>query len=105
MEVWALLMRLPSHYQRARSEVFAVVPLWRAALTRWFSVNGTSTTGNTSETTAKDIISARISFAARAVIVPLLDWLLSRVAHDFCNPENPDALGDDSSFRAVTQQQ
>ena len=27
------------------------------------------------------------------------------VAHDFCNPQNPDALGDDSSFFAVTQQQ
>ena len=38
MEVWALSMRLLSHYQRARSEVFAVVPLWRAALTRWLSV-------------------------------------------------------------------
>ena len=54
----------------------------------------------------KSIISARISFAARATIVPLLDWLLACVANDFfCNPENPDALGDDFSFFAVTQQQ
>ena len=34
IEVWAVLMRLLSHYQRARSEEFAVVPLKRAALTR-----------------------------------------------------------------------
>ena len=59
----------------------------------------------TSESTAKDIISARISFPARAAILPLLDWLPACVAHDFCNPEDPDALGDDSSFFAVTQQQ
>ena len=50
----------------------------------------------TSESTAKDIISAR------AAIEPLLDWLPARVAHDLCNPEDPDALGDDSSFLAVT---
>ena len=37
MEVWALLMRL-SHFLRARGEVFAVVPLWRAAWTRCLSV-------------------------------------------------------------------
>ena len=37
VDVWALLVRL-SHCQRARSEVFAVVPLWRAAWTRWLSV-------------------------------------------------------------------
>ena len=43
-------------------------------------------------------------FTARAAVVPLLDWLPARVAHDFCNPEDPDALGDDSSFFAVTQQ-
>ena len=60
---------------------------------------------STSETTAKDIVSARISFLARAAILPLLDWLLSRVAHDCCNPEDPDALGDDSSFSSLTQQQ
>ena len=30
MEVWALLVRL-SHCQRARSKIFTVVPLWRAA--------------------------------------------------------------------------
>ena len=59
----------------------------------------------TLEWTAKDIISDRISFPARAAVVPLLDWLPARVAHDFCNPEDPDALGDDSSFFAVTQQQ
>ena len=58
-----------------------------------------------SVTTAKDIISARISFPARAAIVPLLDWLPERVTRDFCNPENSDALGDDSLFFAVTQQQ
>ena len=54
-----LLVRLLSHCQRARSEVFAVVPLQRAAWIRWLSVvisaaaakhcfiavlNGTSTT-------------------------------------------------------------
>ena len=48
---------------------------------------------------------ARISFPTRAAIVPLLDWLPACVAHDFCNPEDPDALGDDSSIFAVTQQQ
>ena len=37
--------------------------------------------------------------------VLLLDWLPSRVAYDFCNPDNPDALGNDSSFFVVTQQQ
>ena len=37
--------------------------------------------------------------------VPLLDWLPVSVAHDFCNPKDPDALGDDSSFFPVTQQQ
>ena len=37
LEVWAFLVRL-SHCQRARSEVFAVVPLWRAAWIRWLSV-------------------------------------------------------------------
>ena len=34
-----------------------------------------------------------------------IDWLPACVARDFCNPEDPDALGDDSSFFAVTQQQ
>ena len=47
---------------------------------------------------------ARISFPARAAFVPLLDWLPERVARDFCNLENSDAMGDDSSFFAVTQQ-
>ena len=37
MEVWAFLARL-SHCWRARSEVFAVEPLQRAAWTRWPSV-------------------------------------------------------------------
>ena len=59
----------------------------------------------TSKSTAEDIISARLSFTARAAIVPLLDSLLARVAHDFRNPEDPDALGHDSSFFAVTQRQ
>ena len=36
---------------------------------------------------------------------PLIDWLPACVAHDFCNPEDLDALGYDSSFFAVTQQQ
>ena len=58
-----------------------------------------------SESPAKNIISARISFRAQAAIAPLLDWLPGYVAHDFCNPQDPDALGDDSSFFAVTQQQ
>ena len=130
-----LLIRLLSHYQRARSEVFAVVPLLRAALAGWPSVaisaaaaklffvmlNGTSITDPepvnflcdpeswaygryTPETSAKDIISARISFAASAAVVPLLDWLPACVADDFCNPDKPDALGNDSSSFAVTQQ-
>ena len=38
MEVWVLWMRLLSHYQRARGEVFAVVPLLRAAFSCWLSV-------------------------------------------------------------------
>ena len=38
MEAWALLMRLLSHYQRARGVTFAVVPLLRAAWIRWLSV-------------------------------------------------------------------
>ena len=53
------------------------------------------------ESTAKDII----IFPARAAVVPLHDWLPACVAHDVCNPEDPDALGDDSSFFAVTQRQ
>ena len=40
-----------------------------------------------SESTAKDIISARISFPSRAAIVPLLDWLPATIARDLCNPE------------------
>ena len=59
----------------------------------------------TSESTAKDIIPARISFPARAAIVPLLDWLPARVTHDICNLEDLEAHGDESSFCAVTQQQ
>ena len=59
----------------------------------------------TSESTAEDIISARISFSARAAVAPLLDCLLARVANDFCNPEDLDAFGDDSSFFAETHQQ
>ena len=126
-----------SHCQRSRSEVFDVVPLWRAAWTRWLSVvisevcskalffallNGTSISDpepvNFHATARigpadrpppsrppKDIISARISFPARAAIVPLLDWFPACAAHDFSNPEDPDAPGDDSSFSAVTQQQ
>ena len=58
-----------------------------------------------SELTAKDINSAHIIFFARAAIVPLLGWLPACVAQDFCNPEDPKVLGDDSSFFAVTQQQ
>ena len=57
------------------------------------------------ESTANDIIFPRISFAARATVVPVLDWLPACVADDFCNPEDHHALGDDSSFFAVTQQQ
>ena len=34
----------------------------------------------------------------------MLDWLPACVAHDFCNPEDPDALGDDSSFFRCDQQ-
>ena len=42
---------------------------------------------------------------ARAAIVPSLGWLPACEAHDFCNAEDPDALGHDSSLFAVTQQQ
>ena len=52
----------------------------------------------TTESTAEDIISAPISFTVRAAIVPLLDWLPSCVGHEICNPEDVDAVGDDSSF-------
>ena len=38
---------------------------------------------STSETSAKDITSARISFSSRAAILPVLDWLPRRVAHAF----------------------
>ena len=41
----------------------------------------------------------------RAAIVPLLSSLPACVAHDFCNPGDPDALSDDSAFFAVTRQQ
>ena len=68
--------------------------------------HSTQRTGSTDKLhPAKDTFSARISSAACAAIVPLLDWLPACVAHDFCNSEDPDALGDDSSFFAVTQQQ
>ena len=46
-----------------------------------------------------------VSLLVLHLLVPLLDWLPACVAHDFCSPEDPDALGDDSSFFAVTQQQ
>ena len=103
----------------------AVVPLWRAASTRrlsevpsaalathCFSLCSTERPEpvkffwrpRASETTAKDIISARIGFRARAAILPLLDWLPERVARDFF-AENSGAFGDDSSLFAATQQQ
>ena len=53
----------------------------------------------TSESTSQDIISPQSSFSARAAGVPLLDWLPARVVRDFCNHEDPDALGDDSVLR------
>ena len=59
----------------------------------------------TSDSTAREIISARTSFLDRAAIVPLLGWLPTCAAHDFCNPQDPEAVGDDSSFFAVAQQQ
>ena len=46
-----------------------------------------------------------ISFPACAAIVPLLDWHPACEAHDSGNPEIPNALGDDSSVSAATQQQ
>ena len=58
----------------------------------------------TCESTAKGIISTRISFPARAAIVQLLVWLPACGAQPE-SPEDPHALGDDSSFFAVTQQQ
>ena len=52
-----------------------------------------------SESTEQDLISARI------FLLPLLDWLPACGEHDLCNLVDPDALGDDSSFFTVTQQQ
>ena len=93
MEAWVLLMRL-SHCQRARSEVFAVVALQRAAWTRWLSVvvskaasklcSQLCSTEHTCQTQNLSIFHAtqstgptdaslgrRISFPIRAVIVPV----------------------------------
>ena len=55
-----------------------------------------------SNTSAKDMISARISFPGRAAIVHF-----ARFSYRTCcaRLESPDALGDDSSLFAVTQQQ
>ena len=122
---WALLVRL-SHCKRARSEVFVVVPVWRAAWIRWLSVlkseacfslclteqpsqiqnqsdfRATQKTGPTDKPLPSRpqeiIISARISFSARAAIVPLLDKLHARVAHATLRTL-------DSSFFAVAHQQ
>ena len=58
----------------------------------------------TSESTAKEIISARISFPARAAFRCSIGFPLPWRATSR-NPEDPDAHGDDSSFFAVTQQQ
>ena len=121
MDVWVLLMRL-SHCQRARSEVFAVKGDEQSRSKALFPavLNGTSMSdpepvnfscdpehwvyGRILGSTAKDITSARISFSTRASFVPLLDWLPASEARDLCNPEIRDALDDDSSFIAVTQQ-
>ena len=84
MEVWTLPTRLPSHYQRARSQLLAVVPLLRAALTRWFLV--------------------AISAAAAKLCFSLCSTA-SIQDSDFCNLENLGALGHDSSLFAVTRQQ
>ena len=56
---------------------------------------------STFETSAKEIISVRISFCPRAAS---FEWPPRCVAHAFCNPESPVAFGHDSSFFAVTQQ-
>ena len=53
----------------------------------------------------RKIYHLRISVSARAALVPLLVWLPACVARDFCNPKKTDALGDDSSFYVVIQQQ
>ena len=92
-----------------------MVPLWRAAWTRCLSVviseaaakhcfslcstqqfseiqnqsDFPATHQATSESTAKETISARISFPARAAVVPLLDWLPACVAHDFSTLRTP----------------
>ena len=73
-------MRLLSHYQRARSEVLAVVPLLRA-LTRWSPV--------------------AISAAAAKLYFAILHGA-SIADSDFCNLENCGTLGHDTSLCAVT---
>ena len=101
VEVWALLTRPLSHYMRARGATFAVVPHWRAdpqwrqarpqqftdvrcaknsalLLSIFHETRELACGQATFESTAKDIISARISFPARAAIVPLVDWLPAR---------------------------
>ena len=96
----ALLMILLSHCQLARSAVSAVISQRRQARPQQSTVfavlNGTSSTDPepakfscdpqnwangqpTSEATANDIISIRISFSARATV----ELLLTCVAHDF----------------------
>ena len=60
---------------------------------------------HTPGTSAKNILSAGISFSPRAAIFPLLDWFARCVAHDCCNPKHSVAFGHDSSFFAVNRQQ
>ena len=126
-----LLGRL-SHCQRARSEVFAVVPLQRAAWTRWFSVVISeaaakrcsmlcSTEQNQSDfratqrtwPTDKPLPSRPKKISYPQVSASPLVLQLCRCSigfphvwrTTFCNPEDPDAHGDDSSFFVVAQQQ
>ena len=114
-------MRSLSHLQRARSESCAVVPLWRAAWTRWLSVVISAVAAklcyllcstehlfqiqNLSVVHAAQPPGKTPCFCPRAAIIPLLGWLPRCVTHDICNPKNPDTLGDDSSFFAGTHRQ
>ena len=84
-------MRL-SHCQRARSAVFAVVPLWRAPWTRWPSV------------VSKALFSAVHATQRIGPTDKPLPSRLQKISSPVASAsplEDPDALGDDSSFFAM----
>ena len=82
-----------------------VHPVQIQNLSVFHATQRTGLTGASLPSRLHKIISTRTSFPARDAIVPLLDWLLACVAHDTCNPEDSDAIGDDASSFVVTQQQ